>query len=154
MSQVFPASPPPYPSSYDDRMRRPWWIFPILGLLVFLIIFSVLMAVLVAVVQGTTPTWWTNQFPWEWVIGLVVVVVAIALVMTFVRLVVWGVVGPSTSRRFWRHYYRHYYSGGPYGFDPAVAVARDRLARGEITPAQYNEILRSLGVPPGPPGPA
>ncbi len=33
----------------------------------------------------------------------------------------------------------------PYGADP-IEIVRARLARGEITPAEYDEIVRALGA--------
>lgn len=61
--------------------------------------------------------------------------------------------------------HQHMHAGGPYyrlpqqppggGYpqrDPAVDVARERYARGEITKEQLDEIMRTLGYsPPAPP---
>jgi uncharacterized membrane protein len=61
-------------------------------------------------------------------------------------LILWGAVilaravaGPRGRRRF----------RGPQGrFDPAVALARQRFARGEITREQFHEIVSELRRPP------
>jgi uncharacterized membrane protein len=51
---------------------------------------------------------------------------------------------------FWSSRSRRSYSGGQYGprgmhRDPAVMVARQRYARGEITREQYDQIMTDLG---------
>ncbi len=52
-----------------------------------------------------------------------------------------GALVASRSRRY----------GAPGGrWDPALAAARQRYARGEITREQFHEIVQELRRPPGP----
>jgi putative membrane protein len=61
-----------------------------------------------------------------------------------------------SSRASRREYYRQQHRGGP-GRDPAVMMARQRYARGEITREQFEQIMTDLGRrgrgPGGPGGP-
>jgi len=79
---------------------------------------------------------------WMWIIGLLLLLVAIGAVVALVVLVMRGTgasggnagrggVGPG---------------GGapPHDADPARRILEERLARGEITPEQFRESLRTL----------
>lgn len=65
--------------------------------------------------------------------------VGLVLLAVVVLLVVWAVrrsgaahmAGPASP-------------AGPQHADPALAIARDRLARGEITPEEYDAIAQKL----------
>lgn len=77
-----------------------------------------------------------------WLGGLIVIVIGALFVAGIVLLVLWAVksseghghtAGPPVSR-------------GVVGHDEAVAIAKRRLANGELTCEQYEEIMRSLGA--------
>lgn len=78
-----------------------------------------------------------------WLGGLVMVFFGLLLVAGLVLLVVWAVRAASGG---------HASGTGPSGGssaggqDEAIAVARRRLASGEITAEQFDEIKRALGV--------
>lgn len=147
MSGAFPSNPPPqgYPG---ERWRGPpRWIFPLLSALFVLILLSVVLGVLVPVLQGSVPVWSVTPYPWGWVAGLVIVLIAIAILMAVIRIVMWGVWGGIYGRPYLRRTFRHSYRWGPYyGLDPAVEIARERFARGEITRDQFDEILHRLEI--------
>lgn len=76
-----------------------------------------------------------------WLGGLLMLVFGALVVAGIVLLILWAVKASSS----------HGSSGGsvppagPVGHDEAVAVARRRLASGEITAEEYEQILRALG---------
>jgi uncharacterized membrane protein len=145
---------PPYarPQSYVDAGLDPRrWLLAGLAALFVLIGVSVVIAVAVPVLRGGSPTWSTDSAPWNWIVGLIGLLLAIWIVVWVVRIFTWGVWGAPYSPGYWRHYYRHrYYRGGPYSADPAVDIARERFARGEISQEQLDQILRELSKGSGP----
>ncbi len=72
--------------------------------------------------------------------GLLIFLFAVLLIVAIALLVVWAVKASrgheSASPTL---------PAGDAGHDEAVAIAKRRLASGEITPEQYQEILRTLG---------
>lgn len=77
-----------------------------------------------------------------WLGGLIVIVLGALLVVGVVLLILWAVraseghgraASPPVPR-------------GVVGHDEAVAIAKRRLANGELTCEQYEEIMRSLGA--------
>jgi len=144
---------PPYtrPEPYADAGLDPRrWLFAGLTALFVLIGISVVIAVAVPVLRGQAPSWSTDVAPWNWIVGVIGLIIAVWIVVWIVRIFAWGVWGPSYSPHYWRHYYRHYYRGGPFGTDPAVEIARERYARGEISQEQLDQILGQLGKGSGP----
>ena len=145
-----PGGPPLFAEPYYDPRR---WLYAGLVALFALLGVSILIAVAVPVIRGEVPAWQISEAPWDWLLGLLGVVIAIWIAVAIVRVVAWGVLGPGYAyrhdRRAWRHYYRHW--GGP--FDDAVATARERYARGEISRDQLDQIVHDLSRPPAyPPG--
>ena len=73
--------------------------------------------------------------------GLWMLLLGILILVAIVLLVVWAVRAASG----------HQVSGGatppsqPLGHDEAIAIAKRRLASGEITAEQYTEIMHTLG---------
>ncbi|HKS59650.1 MAG TPA: hypothetical protein VJS68_02605 [Thermoplasmata archaeon] len=61
-------------------------------------------------------------------------VLMVVFVFWILRFVTWGLFSPFTPR----HYYHR------YRFDPAVGIARERYARGEIGREQYVQLLNEL----------
>jgi len=77
-----------------------------------------------------------------WFGGLLMVFFGLLVLVGLVLLVVWAVRAASG--------HGHTMSGGPgmsgrVGHDEALAIAKKRLASGEITAEQYAEIVRTLG---------
>lgn len=79
---------------------------------------------------------------WGWLGGLIGLLFLVMLVAGIVLLVMWAMRSSGG----------HQGSGGVQppapgaaGHDEAVAIAKRRLASGEITPEQYQEIIKSLG---------
>lgn len=80
--------------------------------------------------------------------GLVVMVV---LAIVFVLLVVWIVRRTDTghpSGPAHGPYAPGGWPGAPPQIDPAIAILRERFARGEISEADYTSALRTLGGGP------
>ena len=141
-----PASPDPRaPLPYDDRVDPRRWLYAGVVALLALVGVAIVLAVAVPLFRGHVPAGSLDTAPWNWVGGLIGLAIAILIVLWIVRMVAWGLGGPPYSRYYWRHYYRHRY---PFGPDPAVDVARERFARGEITQDQLDQILRRLGREP------
>ncbi len=77
-----------------------------------------------------------------WLGGLLMMFFGLLILIGLVLLVVWAVRAASG--------HGHSASGGPgtsgpVGHDEAIAIAKRRLANGEITAEQYAEIVRALG---------
>lgn len=144
-----PTSSRPYPG-WEERSEARHWLRVGIAVLLVLIGLSIFLAVAVPLYRGEAPAWSLNVAPWDWILGLIGVVIAIWIVVWIVRLVFLALGGSAYYRPYWRGYYRHYRHWGPYGPDPAVEVARERYARGEITAEQLEEILRRLDHGPGP----
>ena len=142
-----PTAPP-----YDFAHGR-WALRTALAALVIIPAVVIVAVVVAAVVAGVVAGWgtfplWTGGAPWF--VDLIVLVVGLVVVVTIVRVVVAGVLGPgyyypTDPDRWVRRAYRHAHVGGPWGIDPAVDLARDRYARGEISRDEFARILRDLG---------
>ena len=112
--------------AYPGR-RRPTWLWVFLGVAVALAALLVGYLVL-RVVSGTAPGSAFGVFG-----GFFVVFFVLWIVFFVVRIAFW-------SRR--ATYGRR--NGGPPRRDPAVMIARQRYARGEITREQYEQIMADL----------
>jgi len=111
--------------------------------LLVLIGLAIFLSVAVSLWRGQLPSWSLSSDPWDWILGLIGLLIAIWIMVWIFRIVFWGIWG-EPSRYRWRHYYRHYDAHGPFGPDPAVEIARERFARGEITQDQFDQIMRQL----------
>jgi uncharacterized membrane protein len=76
-----------------------------------------------------------------WVFDVVLVILAIVIIIWVVRLV----GGVPHSERFERRHERRRYAERSAPSDPAVEIARERFARGEISQEQFDQTLRQLG---------
>lgn len=85
--------------------------------------------------------WGYDMMGGGWFGGLLMLLFSVLIIAGVVLLVIWA-VRQSTG---------HTSSEGPQrssphtGSDEAIAIARKRLASGEITPEQYEELMRTLG---------
>ncbi len=125
------------------------WILASVAVLLALVGAAVVLAVVVPIAQGHLPSWAVENAPWNGLIRLIGVVLAVWIVVWLIRLVVWGTIGGPYYRRYGGRYYARY-GRSPWGPDPAVTVARERYARGEITREQLDQILSDLGRSTGP----
>ena len=80
-----------------------------------------------------------NMMGGGWFGGLLMLLFALLVLVGFVLLVMWAIRASSG----------HHIAGGPMhpaeaGHHEAVAIAKKRLASGEITKEQYEEIMRTL----------
>lgn len=130
---------PPFPSrSLDDSANPVRWIFLGLSVMFVLIGVGVLLSILSSAPSFTfTAPWTTWASIWAWVIGAFVFAVFVLIAVSIARFVVGGFGAGYISRRYFRPY-------GRWGRDPAVDVARERFARGEITREQLDQILTEL----------
>jgi len=135
------------PASDGFDPRR--WLAAGFAALMALIGISILIAVLIPAVRGQAPNWVAGSAPWDWIGGLIGLFLALWIAIWILRLVIWGASGRPYYSPGWRHYYRHYWAGPPYGHDPALEIARERFARGEISQDQFDQIVRQLGKGPG-----
>lgn len=83
-----------------------------------------------------------NMMGGGWIGGLVMLLFAALLVAGAVLLVIWAIRASGGH---------HASAGtastpGSAGHDEAVAIAKRRLASGEILAAEYDEIMRALGT--------
>jgi len=141
-----PSPAPPWADAVDPRR----WLYAGLAALFVLVGLSVVVSVLSSIWHGQVPSWSLSSAPWNWILGLIGIVIAVWIVVWMFRLLLWGVAGVPYHDGHWRHYYRHYHRYGPFGPDPAAEIARERFARGEITQDQLDQILGQLSKGYGP----
>ena len=141
-----PRSVPRFDEPYDPRR----WLFVGLAALSVLIGMAIVLDVAVSLWRNRAPSWSFGAAPWSWVFGLVGFLIAIWIVVWVFRVLFWGLWGGPFLGHYWRHHYWHYYPRGPFAPDPAIEIARERYARGEITPEQFDEIMQQLGKRSGP----
>ncbi|MGA7862012.1 MAG: hypothetical protein WCB19_09185 [Thermoplasmata archaeon] len=130
---------PPFPSrSLDDSTSPARWILLGLAVMFVLIGVGVLLSIVASAPSFTfTAPWATWASVWAWVIGAFVFAIFVLIVVSIARFVTGGFGAGYLSRRYFRHY-------GRWGRDPAVDVARERFARGEITREQLDQIWTEL----------
>jgi len=149
MSGASPANPRPL-SDIEDASDPRRWLFAGLAALFVLIGIAILLEVATSLWRGQLPSWSLSSDPWDWIIGIIGLLIAIWIVVWIMRMIFWGVWGSTYEGRRWRHYYRHYHERWPFESDSAVEIARERYARGEITQEQFDQILRQLNRGTGP----
>lgn len=145
-----PSTSPRPPSPFDEPFDPRRWLFVGLAALFVLIGVAIFLDVVVSLWRGQLPSWSLSSDPWDWILGIIGLLIAIWIVFWILRVIFWGIAGGPYYGHRWRHYYRHYYDRGPFDTDPAVEIARERFARGEITQEQFDQIMRQLGKGSGP----
>jgi len=94
--------------------------------------------------QGQIPSVAAAVASWDWVVGVVLVILAIVIVFGMIRVVFRGVGVPAEHSRK-RRPRRLGFADEHQDRDPAVDIARARYARGEINQDQLDQTLRQLG---------
>jgi uncharacterized membrane protein len=135
------------PSEEADRTRPRGYGLVIL--IVVLIGVAVATAILVPLAQGQTPSWSMLVNSYDWLVAAIIVVLVIAILLYATHRAL-GFPEDRRVRRRRRHG-RYEETTATTGADPAVAIARARYARGEISSEQLNQLLRQLGQNPSPP---
>ena len=141
-----PRSSPEFDDLYDPRR----WLFAGLAAFFVLIGVAIVLDVAVSLYRGQLPSWALGSDPWDWILGVIGLLIAIWIVVWVMRMIFWGIWGGAYDSHRWRHYYHRYYGRGPFDSDPAVEIARERFARGEITQEQFDQIMRQLSRGSGP----
>lgn len=141
-----PRSPPGFDELFDPRR----WLFGGLAALFVLVGVAIVLDVVVSLWRNQLPSWSAGSAPWNWILPLIGVILAIWIVVWVIRFLFWGLGGGPYYGHYWRHYYRHYYLRGPFAPDPAAEIARERFARGEITQEQFDQIMQQLERRSGP----
>jgi uncharacterized membrane protein len=77
-----------------------------------------------------------------WIVGLLMMTFGLLVIATIVLLVVWAIRASSSHGH---GSVTQSPSPAARGHDEAVAIAKKRLAGGEIGPDEYAEIMRQLG---------
>jgi uncharacterized membrane protein len=116
-------------------------------LFVVLIGVALASAVLVPLAQGQSVSWsnFVNSYDWLVAAIIIILVIALALYATHQTL---GYPEGRRERRRRRRGLDEPAMSAP-GRDSAVAIARERYARGEISSQQFSLILSELGETPG-----
>jgi uncharacterized membrane protein len=118
-------------------------------LIVVLIGVAAATAVLVPLAQGQSLSWANLVSSYDWLVAAIIVILVIALLL-YVSHRTLGFPDERRERR--RHRHSRYEERAPSTEpDPAVAIARARYARGEISSEQLNQLISQLGRSPGPP---
>ena len=116
-------------------------------LFVVLIVVALATAVLVPLAQGQSVSWTNFVNSYDWLVAAMIFILVIALAMYAAHQTLGYPEGRRERRRRRRGLDEPIVSApGP---DTAVAIARERYARGEISSQQLNQILSELGQPPG-----
>jgi uncharacterized membrane protein len=121
-----------------------------LAALLALICIAVVIGVVDLLLQGQVPSLSAAISAWSWVFNVVLILLVIVIVVWIVRLVYMGVGVEPHAGLHERRLRRREYSGRVSDRDPAIEIARERFARGEITQEQYEQTLRNLGRVPEP----
>jgi len=112
--------------------------------LLALIGMAAVVGTLYLLLQGESPSWAAAFASWSWALDVLLVVLAIAVILTIVRLVFRGIGARPRDRDHGRRARRNGRADViPYR-DPAVDIARTRYARGEITEDQLDRALGQL----------
>jgi uncharacterized membrane protein len=114
-----------------------------LTFILVLIALAVVISVVFPLLSGHVPNWSTVVSSWIWVPEVLIIIAVIAVIVWMSRTLRGG---PEASDQYWhsRRYYRRHEMEGPPRSDPAVEIARQRFARGEITEDQLDQILGHL----------
>lgn len=121
---------------------------PGIGILIVLFIvvwIAVVTAVAIPVLQGKPLSWSTLVSTGLGILTAILIIIGIAIAVYLARVARGGPADREYRRDRGRRYERHHRMDVPSERDPAVDVARERFARGEISQAQLDEIVNKLG---------
>jgi len=116
-------------------------------LFVVLIGIALASAVLVPLAQGQSVSWSNFVSSYDWLVAAIIIILVIALTLYATHQTL-GYPDGRRERRRRRRGFDEPAVSAP-GSDSAVAIARERYARGEISSAQFSSILNELGETPG-----
>jgi uncharacterized membrane protein len=106
----------------------------------------ILLGVMIAIASVASAIWGT-AVPWTWIGALTGVLIGMLIVALVLRRTVWSSSEfHHEGRRARRERRRSGYESAP-AHDSAVDEARRRYARGDISQAQYQQILHDLNEP-------
>ncbi len=114
----------------------------VLGVLLIVIWIAVISTIVMPLLQGHSVTWSTFWSTGLGVVSALLIIFGIVLAVWVVRLSSGRPVRDVRSERFERRRHR---TEGPVERDPAIDLARERFARGEISQDQLDQILHGLG---------
>ena len=119
----------------------------LLVLIIVLIVVAVASAVLVPLAQGQSVSWSNLVNSYDWLIASIIIILVIVLALYASH----KTLGFPEDRRERRRHRRGHdeTTGSASGPDAAVAIARERYARGEISSDQMEKMLRELERGPG-----
>lgn len=111
-------------------------------LLVILLGIALATAVLIPLAQGRPVDWATLTGTYDWLVAVLIVLLVVAGLLTAMRLA----TGDSKARRdgFRTRRARRIAASPATPGDPALAIARERYARGEISSGQLDELVAQL----------
>jgi len=130
--------------AYSPPPRRTHWLPVIIGAILAGVAVVLLLVLLYPGLFGVSaPSGGYRYYPFG---GFFIAFFILIIVFFIVRVAFWSTRAGRYGRR---------YGGGGQGdysgVNRPVAIARMRYARGEITREQYEQIMKDLGRPPGPP---
>jgi uncharacterized membrane protein len=125
--------PEPRPSVYRE----------VAGILALLAL-AVVLGVVDLLLQGQALSISSALAAWNWAFTVAIVIIVVVIAIWTVRLVSGTVGSDHRERRYERRRLRYGYGTPASGPDPAVQIARERYARGEISQEQLDNILRQL----------
>jgi uncharacterized membrane protein len=144
MSEPGPYYRPPG-MAYRPPPRRIHWLPVIIGVVLAGVAVVLLLVVLYPGAFGlSSPSGPDRYYPFG---GFFLAFFVLIVVFFIVRVAFWS----SRAGRYGRRYGGDGPGGDYYGANRPAAIARMRYARGEITREQYEQIMKDLGRPPGPP---
>lgn len=131
------------PSESASRENPPW--YRELAALLATLGVVIVIGVVDLLVQGQKPTYRAALASWIWVFDLILTILAIVIVISVVRLIFRGVRGTSHREYRERRHRRRGLERAISDRDPAVELARERFARGEISREQLDQMMIHLG---------
>jgi uncharacterized membrane protein len=106
----------------------------------------ILLGVMIAIASVASAIWGTAA-PWTWIGALTGVLVGMLIVALVLRRTVWSTGDSRRESLRTRRERRRAGSQMASADDSAVDEARRRYARGDISQAQYQQIIRDLSEP-------
>lgn len=135
MSTANPNLRGPYVDQGTDPFR--WLGVALASLFVFIAVAVVVSVLVSATWHGYAMPYMGASPSWGPILAGLMVGIVLLVAFTLVGGVLWGLGSGGVSRRFSRRMSR-------WGYDPALEMARERFARGEISQAQFDQLATAL----------